>query len=1534
MKKSFNKFLAVFVSFVMAVGMVPFSGFVADAATVVGDSSTVTTTYKQVEPSDLANGDKVLITYDGNVLVAKNSTTAGKSDTTIASDASEITNPPTGSVWNLVESSGKYFFEVTDVETGEMPASGANRLKVDDKGLRISDESSGFTLASNGRIYRQSSWPPYYGIAYENDFIGKAYYNSSLVGTPISNATKFTFYKKIDVAKLTINYQITDADGNTSTQKVAESVNSGTTVSFDDYFQSDDTTSIDDYTFEKMTYNSKDYTDNQVTVNGDAEITVTYKAAQKYNVTVNFYLDGNIEATETKTVKEGGSLTVTDNYTSNDFAKLTVNGTDLTKYTTTFTINQETTIDYYYTTPVGPTYPDPVQPEGDITGPDQPDYPKQGAVKINKDATGKDFANTGLADVELGVKGVPLKKGVDVVLVLDVSKSMNENNRLVDAKTAAKSFVNSVLGNNADGSDSNNRLALVTFSGDESKNSSTEGNEIKYSLKNYKSKANILSAIEGLTAESGTDYDYAFEAANQILDSVNSDNRQKFVVFMTDGAPSTFTNTSGKTYSWYDYNRENDFADAVMVDPYLKGAVTAKGKATVYSIGFGLSSSASNGFSSDEAKELVKNIATDGYNIDASDSTELNAAFTSIAGDIKKAGTNASVKDIIGAKYELSYESPIKVILHDVYTYSDYLAGSCTYKQIGTRKGTSQTVETVTFSTDGTQAYSDQIDSGNTNIFTNGVINAKTFTYTVATKTFEWRLGKISGDTTTGDISEQEITLNYSIYLTGSTEGKCSAGTYDTNESAVLSYTSYKDKNEPQTFRVPSLSWNAASVKVEYYLVNEEGKPINTAGDEVPPEYKVTVGNEVSVAINKGEDKEILATTYKPEGYELQYSDAKFKVNNAGLNTATIESSQDEAGDLSTLISGEAPYSDTKVSFGVLLKTDLQEDTVVLDYGKPVSIDVRENDGFKSAVLNSVSKTFDTTKTALNTGTSETIQSSDFAKSVTNKYGTLAVKNDKEVTYTPNKYMDGIDKYYYAVKGETTKNGQKVDAYKYSSVSIIPATSVYYEDNFGGAGTNNQTGGIYYDENLNVTVTQPSGEEQSNTNEKYGYDSSYDSDITDSDGSATAITGNGTNVAKFTFNGTGFDLVGRTSTDSAALIIRVYKGTDTTATPIKSTLLYTEYKDGDLYQIPVYNWDCSDYKDADGNAYEYGQYTVTVKVEKGATFYLDAVRIYNPVDPNSDDSLEAEEAYTKANEAYPEIQEIRNLILQNGQFNEDKTGVVYIDGNRDLADTDTNIDLYESEGPNNEVYLKQNQSIGFRLEGLSNVATIQIGAKAPNGPATLVAGSGTNDYTKQLNTATDMYYTLYNSDYQNNYVDINSNGSAYVVVTNTTGNILALTNVKLTYKNGAQNTALFMADEEVATYSRNVTLFRMRAAEPEVPELDLSISKAEFTSSSVKVNKDATMEVYTTKDVDSIIIKDADGNEVTPKSITSEVKDVVNGKTIKIFQITITPNKTGTQTYSLTSVGTDGSVLEDTATASIYVKKLTIFDKISSWFGF
>lgn len=1508
MRKILNKFLAVFVSFVMAITMIPLSGIVSHAETTVGDSSTVKTYYEKVSnPTTLVTGDEVLITYGTKALVANSDRTLTEGEITEGNKLTEA-QVPDGSVWKVTKEnswgSTKYFFETDKVASN-------NRLKVDSNGIAIGNEPSPFTVTLGGKIYREKRGKRNdFSITYDNGFKGQ-------VDEGASKSKAFTFYKKVEgKVKLTINYKL---DENTPS-KVEKEVKAGDTVDINELFPSD-LGKVDDYDLQKIEYQGDNKgTDNQIKVNGDAEITVYYKKADKVNFTVNVYVNGNKKESSTNSVKKNSTQNVDlSKYDTNYiFDKMIVNGKEKDK-TNEFTITEDLEVSYYYTTVDAP---DAVEPDGTLDGKDQPDYPNQGAVKIDKTAKGNNFDKTGIGDVELSVKGVPVKKGVDVVLVLDVSDSMNNNSKLTNAKTSAKTFVNSVLGDNADGTASNNRLALVTFSGDESQSSSTSGNEIKYGLKNYKSKTNITNTIDSLTSKDGTDYNYAFEAANQILDSVDDNDRPKFVVFMTDGAPSSFTNTSGTKYSWYDYDRKSNFASAVMKTPYLQGAETAKNKAKVYSIAFGLGSDPGNGFNSTQATTILQNISSgDNYFVNAANGDELQAAFDSIAGDIKKAGTNASVNDVIGQKFELSYKYPISVTLHDVYTYSDYNSGKCTYEKIGTRKGTSQTVETITFSKDGTQAYSDKIGS-NTNIFNNGVINAKTFTYTVATKTFEWNLGKISGDTTTGDISEQEITLNYSVYLTGSIEGTCDPGTYDTNKSAVLSYTSYKDKSETQTFPVPRLSWDASNINVVYYLVNEQGEPVNMAGQTIPVSYKKIVGEPKSINIKKGESKKVLAKDYLPEGYELQYPNAKFKVNHPGFDDATIESSRNEQGDLSTLTEGNAPYNDTTVYFGVLVKSDLKDDTVVLDYGKPVTIDVRANDGFQSGTLNSVSKVYDDSEVALNTGTSTSLQEG-FKSEETNKYGTLKVKDNNNVLYTPTKYMDGIDKYYYAVKGSITEGDTPTDVYKYSSVSIIPATSVYYEDNFSYDSKGNQTGGIYYDSELGVKVTQQSGDEQSSDNDKYGYDSSYDGDATDSDGSATEIKGNGVNVAKFTFKGTGFDLVGRTSTNSGALIIRVYNGTDTTAKPISSKLLYTKYQDGTLYQIPVYNYKCS----------AYGQYTVTITVQKDATFFLDAVRIYNSVDSNSEDASDANKAYDKAGESSPNIREIRNLILANGEFNKDKTGIVYIDGERNLTTSD--LDLYKNEGPNNEVYLKKDQSIGFKLENLENVSTIQVGAKAPNGLTTMVAGSGTkkdsnSDLTKELNTATDMYYTLYNSKNDINPITIKDDKSAYVVITNTTGNILSLTNVKITYKNGVQTQALFMADSDVLSYTKKIAKARMKVEEP---KLDLSISKVEFTSSSVKVNKDATVKVYTTKDADSILIKDSQGNKVTPKSITSETKDVVNGKTIKIFEITITPNKVGTQTYSFEAVGKDGSISDNTVNASINVKKQTILDKISLWFG-
>lgn len=1517
MKKSFNKFLAVFVSFVMAVGMVPFSGLVADAATVVGDSSAVTTTYKQVEPSDLTDGDQVLITYNGNVLVAKTSTTAGKSDTTIASDASEITNPPKGSVWNLVESDGKYFFEVTDVETGDMPASGANRLKVDDQGLRISDESSGFTLASNGRIYRERGFsnPPYYGIAYENDFIGKGYYIFSWDETTISisNATKFTFYKKIDVAELTINYQITDADGNiTSSKQVVQSTTPGSTVSPDDYFPNNDIVSIDDYTFEKMTYNSTDYTDNQVTVNGDAEITVTYRKAEKVDFIVNFYVNGNKHSSSySKSVKLNSTQVVDlSKFDSCTFNEMTVNGEVLTEKNNSFKITEKLEVNYYYTDPDGPDY---VEPDGDLNGKPQPEYPNQGAVKTSKTATDKDFQSTGLTRVELGVTGVPLKQGTDVVLVIDVSRSMDDDvngqgtddtskKRIQIAKDSALQFVNQIFANNEDGSKSNNRISVVVFS------SSGYTNGVLCSLKNVDNKQTVIDAINSISnnPSGGTDYDNAMTMAASVLETVKGTTRNRAVLFMSDGAPENGYNGATGYDIYPNYFKEHEES------AYIKSTYNA----TIYTVSFGLKGSRYDELTETRCQQILRDyMASDSTCYKNANSKEdLQNAFTNIATAIRKAGTNAVVTDTIGDDFSLqmgnAYPSGVEATFPSDYDTSIKILSYSQVDSDGNGIGTPEVIETVTFSDDGTSVTSDKLDS--TNIISGNKIVAKNFVYDMNTKTFTW---------TIGDITSAKIVLSFVEYLNGSMSGGATEKPdYHTNKEALLTYTNYQGiDNSKLPFDDPTLPWGKASVNIVYYLVDKDGNPINSAGEKVEFAWRVEVSKEGPIGINLNTPTTTInASEYNNSGYTLCDQNADYTINNVGSLTGNASIDINGKG---TKVVGDYPYTTSTVYFGVLAKTDLEEDTVVLDYGKPVSIDVRDNDGFKSATLDSVSAIYNNPDAALNTGTDNELPEG-FDKSATNKYGTLSIKDQDKVTYTPDKYMEGVDKYYYAVKGQTSEGEQTVDTYKYSSVSIIPATSVYYEDNFGGAGTDNQTGGITYtkDENITITTegTSQTEEQSSNNSDNYGKDSSYSDDAADSNGSSTKIVGNGSQAATFTFKGTGFDLIGRTNSTTGKILVNVYAGSEVGSPEdaISTHVIDTLYQTGTgLYQIPVYNWICSEYKDASGDAYTNGQYTVQIKVAKDQTFYLDAVRIYNPIDvsKNTEDAQIAKAEYDKANESNAQIDEIRELLLSQSALDPTKDCAVFVDKNGEVG-----FEAFKNVGPNNEVYLAPGQSIGFNISTTSAPKTIQLGVKAPNGASSFVVytDGDVSVGTESLSTATDMYYKLDTTKIKF------TNGKAYIMINNpaSNDNIISLTNIKLTFDD-AQSSATYEADEPVIAKTKARTLALVRAAEP------VEILSAGFTESSVKVNKESTLEVVTSDNAEDVSVLDSEDNEITPSSKSSELNEDGN----KVFTINIKHTTAGTNSYKVVAIGSDGNTSES-VDVSINVKKQTLLDIIASWF--
>lgn len=1048
-----------------------------------------------------------------------------------------------------------------------------------------------------------------------------------------------------------------------------------------------------------------------------------------------------------------------------------------------------------------PLYPD------DAVGEENPQYPNQGSVRTTKTATTDNFFGNGVAQVELGVTGVPMKRGVDIVLVLDVSSSMTQDGstKLADAKAAAKNFIeNYVFAENADGTPSNNRLGLVTFSGYNDWNGyDGTGNDIQYKLKNANAEQEILDTIEGLTTNSGTDYDFAFSGADDVLDDALT-TRDRYVVFMTDGAPSKYNNSTvpGTNASTFE-NRVNNYN--------LTNAETVKNQGvTVYTIGFDMDSGNSPygevWFSATDCQNILKKIATDeNHYINASNSQDLNAAFEAIGTNIRKAGTEAVVTDIVGSAYTLQ-KTP--------YHYQFDNSGSATTTPVievksyqldddGNRTGEPTVLETVTFSNDGNTVTSSE--NGQLDVDSSGSFDAKYFSYKVTgqgdnkTETFTWNIG---------DINDTEIVLSYYVYLKGSTEGDRGDGTYPTNESAVLDYTNYLGHDAQKTFDRPVLPWGAATVTYEFYLVNEQGQPVNSAGTVIPFEERVKVVSPQTERFNWNStteiDASIKAIDYVPDGYTLHMEDAAFTAHAVSSGTGGYANATGTvpagSADSTHYGNNDPQYISTWVAFGVLNKTTLIPDSIVLDYGKKVKIDVMANDLLQNAVLNSVAEE-DALGADYDFEAGSTTELADgFGSSVEATNGTATVK-DGVVEYTPTKYMDSIDRFLYSAQITMgTEDGQTETQYKYQEVSVIPASAVYYEDNFGNTEDEDATNGIVFSGAWNEVQEGTAGSEYQDNGtvaedrHPYGNDSSYADNDKLSAGSAHVVCAkNGSATASFTFKGTGFDLVSRTDNDSAVIMVKVTKD----GTTVQNKKLDLEYTSGTLYQIPVYT----------ARFDEYGEYTVTITVSAAdatANFYLDAIRIYNPIDPEGEDAAEAAANYRADSEANADVTELRGMLLDAGTYTSGNAdGILYTDG------TENGTAVYEEEGPNNEVYLKPGHSVGFALKVDAGMQTVQLGAKAVNGDVSLTVGSNQQiQRTLTLTTVSDMYYDITDTL----RLTTNNDGSqeGVVVITNTgdEDTILSLTNMKVTYSGSGRST--FTVDDE--SVSQITALAAARAA--------------------------------------------------------------------------------------------------------------------------
>lgn len=1365
-----------------------------------------------------------------------------------------------------------------------------------------------------------------------------------------------------------------------------------------------------------------------------------------------------------------------------------------------------------------------------------PDYPNPGSVRVGKSASAGNFQNSGVAQIELTATGVPMDQGIDVVLMLDTSSSMNNSVTAADGSASTRiqvlrdsvsNLITAFNQPNESGMIQDIDIAVADFNGYQTagldllnSNDHLTGTTVRDNRNNAQvytgssaldadafvhasslysaSDSTVLSDfVRGINTASGTNYDYAFDAVYQLVEAkkaqneANQQSRDVYVIFMSDGAPFSYnyfssqsdasnwndwlqgtyasedavpSSTSTHKYFYNGPGNSHRMADAIKGSPdnlytVIKNdsSVSYNGQqymaqvpglgAKMYSIGFCLE--VDSAVTVESMQHVITNLASSSeYAYFADDASELNTAFTAIREDIKQAATSAYFVDRMGSEYDLQLASTytkngqdftldpaptIEVKTYTLYTSADLANGVITdLNDVGTRRPdvNPDLIETVTFNTDGTEAYSDRIDAGATNILVDGVINASTFfynttssavmidpdgdgtaNYSLAPETFYWKIGIIA---------EKEFSLSYYVYLTGTMEGTRDPGAYPTNKSAILYYINYLGNEAYKETVSPVLPWQGAVVNYEFYLVNQNGQPVNRAGTVIPFENRIIVGDRLSylIRLNTTEYNESY-TLYPladvPDNYTLFNPNASAQVvissGTTGTNSVTIT---DEASAVTTYYyesgyrfnqNGTAPnvsdYYNTHFAFGVYTTAGLSPDTVVIDYGLPVKIHPIVNDKIilTDTPVNAISASFGGT---LNSRAYEASQFDSQATSVTLAHGTASIDpaDGTAVIYTPTDMQMSAEEvlYYEAV----------VDGfYYYSKITVIPAANIFYEESFidftDGNGYVWETAGsgrTAYQAEDRPGANAVAGFDADNV---YGYDPAYDdSSVTYSLDSARFTTLDAGSIgneptASFTFCGTGFDLFSVTSNKTGAVLVKVegINGTDFNKTYIVNT--YYGYSYGQLYldasaaeptatlsatsvvdgatvnNAPLYE---SAYKagttveiDEDetvvvvnGNVYStkqkdnaalafgwfssngtetglyqipvvsvpvgsstlsYGTYRVTVTPKYAKVFdktgddsyriYIDGVRIYDPAGETVSGVIE--KAYNADRENNAEFVEIRDTVISANDFGSatingnSVAGTMFIDGisvlnNGSYADS---MEKFSKSGPNNELYLYENQAIAF-IPTVS-AASFQIGMKVAkegasgNADATVrILNTSGNSKSVTVSGAAEKYYDISSLlTYDSTADEYSANGS--IVVVNDSDAVISLTNYKFTSKSESIAKTSDYVTVNSATYA-----MAARAVKTVMTTADSSGVTAEWETTDLKSGATATLTVNTPADIVKV---EVDGVEITDCVVNED------GTKTWTHSFTVTENSSGD--YEIVLTDSKGRISETIPAGEITV---------------
>lgn len=430
--------------------------------------------------------------------------------------------------------------------------------------------------------------------------------------------------------------------------------------------------------------------------------------------------------------------------------------------------------------------------------PSIPDYPNQGAIKIDKIAnTSDNYENNGKANVKLSAMAEPINRDLDIVLIIDDSNSVNqseaegEKTRAEVIKQETSRFAEEILKINP-----NNRIGIVRFAGDVIYKDESDN----LGLSNNIDEIKKVISKERDESEGGTNYTAAFEQANRLFEmSSVEENRDSIAVFVSDGGPSIYNRIKYTVYKNTTDGEIGHHADNwvnYLINSELKENVLMKESGVkIYTIGAGnytkpITSNGSFVINSEDTIEILQNLATEeSYFYDWNDIIpELGKIYEKILRDFYIYPKDAVVTDILG---------------DDVVLLTKKIEDE--NQKIVIKHG-EEIIEEITFNEDGTEAYSNLNEEEN--ILTKDenkkmIIETENLKYTESDKTFTWKIG---------ELDKQEWSLEYPVYLTRTVNmyndgTDREEGKYDTNKEAYITYTNHLDEEITQEFPIPGITW-------------------------------------------------------------------------------------------------------------------------------------------------------------------------------------------------------------------------------------------------------------------------------------------------------------------------------------------------------------------------------------------------------------------------------------------------------------------------------------------------------------------------------------------------------------------------------------------------------------------------------------------------------------------------------------------------------------------------------------------------------